>query len=200
MMDRLKNRQKILLISGLAAIILILLAAWIFREPVQEYVIEPTASRVWWWWNFSRMLFPQGELWILLILLGGLRLTWFAARRTRLDFPDTPVPQKSGRVGYWLELLHLGHRAQRLFMKPFRFLAVDVIAEEEQKAREEIFSKLHAQTLSLPPNLQNYLNTGKTGKLTGAQLSLSASKSILDPEVEAIINELETIMELPHDV
>lgn len=200
MMDQTKKRQRILLSSALTALILISIVAWILREPLQEYVIEPTASRVWWWWNFSRMLFPQSELWILLILLGGLRLTWFAARRTRLQFPDTPLPQKSGRVGYWLDLLHLGHRAQRLFMKPFRFLAVDVIAEEEQEERKVIFSRLYAQTLSFPLYLQTYLNNGKTRGRSGANEPPLAVKSKLDPEIEEIIRELETLMELPHDV
>ncbi len=200
MMDQTKNRQRILLSAALVAIILISIIAWILREPLQEYVVEPTASRVWWWWNFSRMLFPQSELWILLILLGGLRLTWFAARRTRLQFPATPVPQKSGRVGYWLDLLNLGHRAQRLFMKPFRFLTVDVIAEEEQEERKEIFSRLYAQTLSFPFHLQIYLNTGKTRGRSGADKPPPEAKSNLDPEIEDIIIELETLMELPHDV
>ena len=199
MMDQTIKRQRILLSAGLAAIILISTAAWVLRDPLQDYVIEPTAGRVWWWWNFSRMLFPQSELWILLILLGGLRLTWFAARRTRLHFPDTPVPYKSGRVGYWLDLLHLGHRAQRLFMKPFRFLAVDVIAEVEQDERKEIFSRLHAQTLSMPLHLQNYLNPGKSRGRSTTDDPRPESNSKLDPEIEEIIMELETLMELPHD-
>jgi hypothetical protein len=150
------------------------------------------------------MLFPQAELWILLILLGIVKLTWFAARRTNLQFSNPVVPQKTGRVGHWLELLHLGHRAQRLFIKPFRFLAVDIIAEKEQEDREAVFSKLHRQILPLRPHLQSYLNTGQTKAKTRTAVAnneadLLRPQTDIDPEIEEIIQELEILLEIPHD-
>ena len=194
-----QTKQKLLIAGTILVILLILLAGWLFRDTIREQLIEPTAGTVWWWLNFAKALFPQTEIWILLILLGAVRLSWFAARRTKLYFPDAPLSGKPGRVGNWLNLLHLGQRAQRLFIKPLRFLAVDIVAEAEQESRDVIFSQLHRQTLPLPKHLQAYLNKGSAN--TPARLkAVTDVENIIkpktvDPEVEELITELENIMD-----
>ena len=194
-----KNKQIILVGGAILTILLIAVVGWLFRATIQEQIVEPTAGTVWWWWVFAKALFPQTEIWVLLVLLGIARLVWYASSHTKLYFPDAPAPGKPGRVGNWLDLLHLGRRAQRLFIKPLRFLAVDIMAEAENESRDVVFSQLHRQTLPLPKHLQAYLNKGSAN--TPARLkavtdveNIIKSKTV-DPEIDELITELENLMD-----
>ncbi len=194
------QNKRILLIGGaILVLLLILLTGLLFREAIQEQIINPTADSVWWWWNFAKVLFPQAEFWIMLILFGAVRLIWFGTRHTRLYSPDDPIPGKPGRVGNWLQLLHLGRRAQRLFIKPLRFLAVDIVAEAEQESRDVVFSQLHRQTLPLPKHLQAYLNKGSANTPARLKAVTDVENMIkpktVDPEVDELITELEELMD-----
>lgn len=195
-----QNKRRLLLGGALLALFIILIAGWLLREPIQEHIIQPISERVWWWANFAKAFFPQTVWWILLIMIGALRLAQFAVSRNKLYVPTAAQkPDKPGQVGSWLNLLHLSHRAQRLFVKPLRFLTVDVLAEAEQESRDVMFSQLHRQTLPLPKHLQEYLNKGSAN--TPARLkavneieNLIKSKTV-DPEVEELLTELEHIMD-----
>lgn len=195
-----QNKRRLLLGGTLLALLIILLTGWLLREPIQERVIEPIAERFWWWWRFAQAFLPQAVMWTLLIMIGASRLAWFAAGRTKLlNTSDDLIPGKPGQVGNWLRLLHLSHRAQRLFVKPLRFLTVDIVAEAEQESRDVVFSQLHRQSLPLPKHLQAYLNKGSANtparlKAVSEVENLIKSRTV-DSEVEELITELEHIMD-----
>ena len=195
-----QNKRRLLLGGTLLTLFIILLTGWLLREPIQERVIEPIAERVWWWWRFAQAFLPQAVMWTLLIMIGAVRLAWFVAGRTKLlNEPNDLMPGKPGQVGNWLRLLHLSHRAQRLFVKPLRFLTVDVLAEAEQEQRDVVFSQLHRQTLPLPKHLQAYLNKGIDNTPTRLKAVSEVENLIkpktVDPEVEELITELEHFMD-----
>jgi hypothetical protein len=175
------------LVAGLLILFLLFIGlAWLLWGPARAEMVDPIAGSLWQWYNLFERGLPQADIWALLLILGVARLFLQIVSYARLPTVENPPLPREGRVSYWLSLLAVGGRARRLFIRPFRFLAMEVVAYKEQRPYQETLNRLHSRQLELPAHLQAYLS--------GERREPAAMSSIttLEPEIEEILQALET--------
>ena len=192
----LSRRTWAALLLGLLALALPL--AWWLQQPVRDFLLPPLTAWFWRLQNLGRMM-PQADLWVGLVVLGGVNAALFLARRARLNSPRPPVPPRQGRVGHWLGTLRVGRRARRLLIWPLRALFVQIVAHGEHQPRDVVLARLQGELLPIPPHLQAYLNDRRF-KQSPARVDAGSSTYLpYGPELEEIVRILEDYLEVPHE-
>lgn len=194
------------LVTGAVTLLLLLVASvWFLWGPARALLVEPVADAVWLLYNLFESNFPQEDIWVLLILLGGLRLSLLAASKVEMRSTIEPLRLRPGRVGHWLDVLSVGPRARRLFIRPFRFLVIKVVAHREQRPYQETLNRLHNHQLDMPFHLQAYLSVDegaggkRAGRGTPEAVPADAPASAAETPIEEILEILETYLEIPHE-
>lgn len=163
---------------GLAALGLLVLAAWIGRNVVGGWLATL--------WQAEAITWPEPALWGGLLVVGGLHFLWLilggthwpaAARIPRLD---------PGRVASWLGVLRVGQSAPRLLSRALLQLLVEVVSQVEQQSPEDVRANWHAGRLPLPPSVQAYLNQAGQPHPRSRQEAVD-----LEKEVTALVAFLE---------
>jgi hypothetical protein len=174
------------------------LALWL-RQPVAEYVLPPLTN----WWSQLQSLWqmiPETQLWMGLVILSAAHAVFYFGRRIRFQSTRLALPQRSGRVGYWLGVLRMGRRAPPLVVRPLRYLFAQVIAQHENLTLREVLSQLQRESLPIPSHLQAFLNERRIHRPRVAKAVASPTRQFADEtELEEIVRILEDYLEVPHE-
>ena len=188
-MKRPELTPKTLIGGAVSLILLMVLLIWLLGGALQENFIDPLADSLWWWWSFARMALPQITLWYGLLVLGLLNFILLTFRLVRLPNKPSTQAEKTGRVAAWIDAMHTGQKARRLFIMPLRNLTIKVFAVSQQRPYTEVQSQIHGREGLMPTHLHAYLQSGQTS-------TKPKPFSPSEPECEEILNILESQMSL----
>ena len=202
-------RVRLLLAGGV--LLLTLLLVIVFRDAVQEIVVEPL-------WNIivvGRLLFgylPQGLFWTLFILaalyLGAKSLTG----RERPPRSRSTAVQYPGQVGAWarrIQLVTRGDYSKWYFLQYLGKLIVSVMADRQGLDPREIRRRLKAGELDVPPEVQACIQAEMAADVPRRfpeailrlwqRIKTRPRRASFDSDLEKIVQFLEHQLEVPHD-
>jgi hypothetical protein len=187
-------------VAGLLLVLLALLLTWLLQGYLRDLLILPAAYYAW----LAQRLFESVDQEVLLavaVMMGALKLVLLLIKAWELPAPSGPETRSQGRVSTWLDLLPLARQKGFVGQMPIRqlsLLLVNVLAQREQRPRGELWAALRAGTLPLPPEVQEYLQTGQRRRERRAAVTPGEEPrpdAYVDPEVEALVHFLEQSME-----
>jgi hypothetical protein len=190
--------------SAATAVLMLLLAlllTWMLYGAMRDFLVTPLAYIAWLLWRDFVRINEEAAL-VLIFIVAVLNLVLLLSKAWELPPPVWPKIRIQGPVSGWLDLLPLARQKGFVGQMPIRqlsLLLVNVLEKREQRPRAELWAALRAGTLPLAPEIQEYLQRGKSQRKQRAAVAPGEEHrrhAYVDPEVEALVSFLEQTMEI----
>ncbi len=188
-----------LLIVG-AGLLLAVLLAWVISGFVRQNLLIPTLELAWLLQNYYKMI-PQSWQWgilIAIILIGALYSLSFVRASISTAWLRTRRAQTPGsELAFWLARIDQGQYQRWFVAHRLATLARDLLSE--QGAQIERGDALTGPGWNPPQDIQKYLQAALYSSPKTFDTAAKAAGLTTDPNVEEVIQYLETYAEASHE-
>ncbi|MDH3943724.1 MAG: hypothetical protein OEV06_06515 [Anaerolineae bacterium] len=196
-------RRKILLV--VAAVLAVAVGAYLLREPVRNYLIQPVFTAFWYLNQIYGML-PQKFVWTLLMLLGaafGIHSLFQSRERPR--YAPLPPPYYTSRVETWEKWLQDADHGELYKLKittEMGDLLLRTVAERSQISYGEARKQLQSGFIPAPAQAVELVNntplTDDLSPLLRAwkRFRRGKNQNEIYRQMEALVGYLETELEV----
>ena len=193
-------RQRPFLLIILAVIILVV--AFFGREFVRDFVARPFLYSLWQAWYISQG-FPEVLVWALFVAAIPVIAIFnlIVSGKEEEPEPVKPPPPQQGQVQANMRLLQQAPRGEYFKTRLFRHLSgitLDCLGYRERLSEKQVRALLKSGDLELDPAVLAAIKQGWRQRLdvpsTGKRIQQTGE--ILDPQVEKILQFLETELDI----
>ncbi|MFO7583586.1 MAG: hypothetical protein R6W69_02565 [Anaerolineales bacterium] len=192
------KRTRLLLLG--AALLLAILLAWLMSGFVRQSLLVPTLEYAWLLQKYYEMI-PQSWQWgilVAIVLLGAL----FSLSSTRASFSTAwlrtrRIQTPGSELAFWLARISQGQYQRWFVAHRLATLARELL--REQGVQIERGDTLVGPGWNPPDEIQKYLQAALYSSPKTFDSAAKAAGLDTDPEVETIIQYLETYAEASHE-